>query len=706
MTRTFPKWRLRFLTIFLLCAVSVLVYKLIQVQILEHDFYYSKAQKQWHRKVAWSARRGSIFDRNGLPLAVAHRNYSVGITPTHFPGNPKTVRCFADILGITTGKLRKALRRQAVYVPLGRDLYLTEEEVEQVSLYAGVRLDQHHNRLHPFKAIPEPLVGKVDDGGKGVEGIELSFQEILQGEDGWFLTSRDALDSTFHLVSAPGRKPVNGHDLYLTIDSRVQSIVEFELGQAVERYRASSGVAIVLCPHSGDILALSEKIGTKKTASIDETPDNVLHSISCMYEPGSTFKLVTHSYLLDRGLVEPYDVFYTEGGSVDFDFGTFSDDHPDDKWYSFKETFVQSSNVCTIKAVKDCDQNDFYRYMLRFGFGARTGVALPAESRGTLRKPADWSRRSIASIAIGQEIGVTALQMAMAYCALANGGELLVPRIAFAAKDEKGRIVQRFPVIKVRRVFTPETAETIREFSAEVVKSGTGKKASVEGIAVAGKTGTSQKAGEHGYEPGRYVASFIGFASLDDPRVVCLVLLDEPAYPYYWGGESAAIVFSNIIEGIYLTTDLLKSDDAHHVALGYGGDETVTVPSFLRLTYGQALDLAANRGLRITCSHERGVCFSQIPDPGGPVESGDEVRLLFGDGFAEDAARVRVPDLRGLSVREARRLLIVCGLGGSVSGFGVVDRQDPVSGSMVSRGSSVSLVCSPKARIADVTARR
>jgi stage V sporulation protein D (sporulation-specific penicillin-binding protein) len=325
-------------------------------------------------------------------------------------------------------------------------------------------------------------------------------------------------------------------------------------------------------------------------------------------------------------------------------------------------------------------------------------VSLPAESRGTLREPRRWSRRSLASIAIGQEIGVTPMQMAMAYCALANGGELLAPRIALAEKDERGRIVQRFPVIKVRRVFSRETAETLKEFCADVVESGTGTKARVKGLTVGGKTGTSQKAGENGYRTGAYVASFIGFAPQDDPRVVCLVLLDEPAYPYYWGGESAAIVFSKIVEGIYLTTDLLKADDARRIAFGYGEGDAVTVPNFLRMSYAEALDLAAGSGLRIAGSSESGVCYSQMPDPGSALETGGEVRLLFGSGV-ETGAQVRVPDLRGLSVREARRMLIGCGLRGSVSGFGVVKRQAPAPGIMVARRSSVALECSPKQRI-------
>ncbi len=703
MTRIFPEWRLRLLTILVVCSVSVLVYRIIQVQIFRHDYYIDRAKKQWHKKITWPARRGSIFDRNGLPLAVTHRNYSVGITPKHFPKDAEAVECFANTLGIATRKLRAALRRKSAYVSLGKDLFLTEDEVTEISSYTGVRLDRYRDRLHPFEAIPPQLIGTIDHEGKGVSGIEYSFQDALGGEDGWILTNRDALDSTFHLVTAPGQKPINGNDLYLTVDSRIQNIVDFELEQAIERYHSACGIAIVLCPYTGDILALSEKAGEGRRTLTVDMPDNVLFSTSCMYEPGSTFKLVTHSYLIERGLAYPYDVFYTEGGRVTFDFGAFRDDHEVDKWYTFKETFVHSSNVCTIKAIKDAEPADFYRYMLRLGFGGRTGIALPAESRGALRRPEEWSRRSLASIAIGQEIGVTPLQMAMAYCALVNGGELLVPRVALAVKDEKGRIRKRFPAIKVRRVFSFETAETLREFCAGVVKEGTGKKARVKGIAVAGKTGTSQKADENGYQNGKYVASFIGYAPARAPRVVCLVLLDEPAYPFYWGGESAAIVFSKIIEGIYLTTDILQSRDARHVAIEYDDGGAVTVPSFLRLSYGEALELAANRGLRIACSLEKGVVYSQRPDPGSPVEKGGEVRLLFagecGKGEGKEGGGVRVPDLRGLSVREARRMLIACGLRGTVSGFGIVERQNPAAGETIGRRGTVVIFCSPKARI-------
>jgi stage V sporulation protein D (sporulation-specific penicillin-binding protein) len=332
---------------------------------------------------------------------------------------------------------------------------------------------------------------------------------------------------------------------------------------------------------------------------------------------------------------------------------------------------------------------------MHFGFGGRTGIHLPAESGGTLRSPKEWSARSLPSISIGHEIGVTVLQMAMAYCALANGGELLTPRIAIGLRDGKGQGCEQLPAVRVRRVFSEKTAAVLKEFCREVVEKGTGEKAAVGGIPVAGKTGTSQKAGVNGYEPGRYIASFIGFAPFDEPQVVCLVLLDEPRYPYYWGGESAAIVFSHIVEGIHLTTDLIVGEPAWKVAVPEEREKRVTVPSLLRLPYEEAEALATRNGFTIESNSAHGFVYSQTPGPGTLSERGRPIRLLFGPSRSDAKAKVRVPDLVGLSIREARRMLLSCGLKSRVKGYGVVTRQRPGAGRYVRSASAVMLVCNP-----------
>ncbi len=693
----FSKWRTRFLWVFLALIVGILVYRIIVIQIIRHEYYLDRAESQWVRRVKWPATRGSIYDRNGSLLAATQRKYTVGVTPAHFPRNERTEQFLAETLDLSRRAVGRSLTSDRSYVQLARNKELDENEVAGLSSLPGVKLDPVHDRINPLGALPIQLIGTVNYENEGTCGVEAQFQDLLRGEDGWLLVNMDARAHSFRLVNAPGQKPADGCDLYLTIDSRVQEIVDFELARAIERYDAKRGVAIVVDPYNGDILALSEKSSGKGGARDGTADDLSLFSVSCMYEPGSTFKLVTDSYLLERDAVDPFDVFYAENGVKEFDFGTFCDDH-EYGWLTFRQAFVKSSNICTIKAVMNSDPHDFYRYILRFGFGTRTGVALPAESDGTLRQPSRWSARSLASISIGYEIGVTPLQMLMAYAALANGGELIAPRIALEARDAKNHTTREYSPIKVRRVFSRETADKMREFCREVVNAGTGIKADVKGLVVAGKTGTSEKVEEGRYRNDKHITSFIGFAPAQDPEIVCLVLLDEPKYPHFWGGESAAPVFSSIIGAINISTDYICAEEPNRVTVSYRDGKMVRVPSFLRLSPDQALQLASETGLGIVCSGERGSVYAQIPDPGTLIEKGLDVKLHLRVEPEQESGSVRVPDLVGLSIREARRLLLGCGLRSSVRGAGIVIRQRPGAGTVVKRESTIRLACTLKGK--------
>lgn len=697
MSELFPRHRLSVVSIAVTVMIGVVIWRLIDIQIIDHERYKAKANRQQYVRHSIPARRGNIFDRNGYPLAVTHWTYTIGVTPRSFPTHDrKAVACLADACDMSKKELRRRLVRDEAYVALGRDLHLTEDQVSKLSSLSGVAIDPNHDRLYPYEAMPPQLLGAINAGGSGTAGVELAFQSTLAGEDGWILVSQLPGDPRgFQPVNAPGRRPRDGNDLYLTIDTRIQSIVDFELEQAVTRFGAAGGVAIVVEPTTGDVLALSEKPVREIARAASLVDGFALRSMNCIYEPGSTFKLITDSYLLESGKVGPYDVFFGENGVAHFDFGTIHDAH-EYGWLTFKESFVLSSNICTIKAALSANTSDFYRYMLRFGFGGRTGVDLPAESRGTLREPGAWSARSLPSIAIGHEIGVTALQMAMAYCALANGGNLLVPRVALEARDMKGDVVERFSPVTVRRVLTDRTAKTMQDFCKEVVLKGTGTKAAVNGIEVAGKTGTSQKAIDGAYQKGKYVASFIGFAPASAPRVVCLVVLDEPDAHSYYGGESSAIVFSKIIEGINLSTDLFYNAGTANIAMGDDGAGRKRVPSFLRLTSEAAIDRAAECGLVVQCPRVKGIVYSQTPDPGTYVGPRDEVKLMVRVEQSKPEAAESVPDVAGLSIREARRLLLGCGLDCVVRGFGIVERQEPAAGSLVSRAVKVILFCNPR----------
>ena len=688
MKSRFSDWRINTVAVLSFLAVCAIFLRIVHIQIINHEDIDEDAQKQWHTRVAWTARRGSIFDRNGLPLAVSHRTYVLGVTPRDLPDDDDELEVLSDAASTTRSSIRRLLKREDTYIRLARKVSLSCQQEKILSSMPGVKLDPDPERMNPFHCMTPLLLGSVGSDGSGTGGIELSFSDLLRGTDGWKIYRRDARDNLYRSVDAPGRKPENGHDLYLTIDSRIQAIVDFELEQAVSRYGAASGAAIVIDPWTGEIYALAEKeevrTGKKSSAS--------LYSTSCIYEPGSTFKLITSAYLLERGEVDAYDVFYCEEGEADFWFGKFRDDHKFG-WLTYKEIFKKSSNICTIKAVMNTDREDFYSFLLRFGFGSRTGIRLPAESAGTLRKPEDWSGRSLPSMAIGQEIGVTVLQMAMAYCVIANGGDLMVPQIAHEMRDSEGKLVKGFDPVRVRRVISQDTAKKLRQFCRDVVVDGTGVKAAVNGLETAGKTGTAQVADGSGYLPDTWIASFAGFVPADEPRFVCMVVLNEPVYKWHYGGSSSAVVFSEIVEGINLASDLLATEVDGIVDSTRIESDMIAVPSFFRLRCAEAVQLAGDCGLNIVFSSDEGEVYSQIPGPGTLVRKGDDISISFISGDDRKKSCVTVPDLRGLSIRQARRMLIESGLRSRIAGSGTVLRQDPAPGRSVSRGSTVSIRC-------------
>jgi len=682
MLARFPKWRLRLILAGMILAVCVIIYRITFIQIVNHGKYEEMARLQWIEKVDLPAKRGKILDRNGRPLAVTYRVYTLGLTPRDFPAESGMIGEVAAAAGVSAASIKSVLKMDREYIQINRNLHLTGKQVERLSAVPGVRLDSANKRLKPLESIDPEFIGMVNHKDEAVNGVEAAFDDLLKGEDGWVVFSRDAKNRCFRPLGAPCRKAVNGDDLFLTIDSNIQVIASFELKEAVDRYGAKGGVVIVADPSNGDILALCEHF--------PESGRHTLYSTGCYYEPGSTFKLVTDSYLLERGKVDPYDAFYGEDGEVEFEFGKFRDDHPHG-WMTFRESFVYSSNICTIKAVLGSDSTDFHRYILKCGFGNRTGVDFPAESEGLLRDPGKWSGRSLASIAIGQEIGVTPLQMLFSYCALANGGELFAPRLAIKAVDDKNEVRDIQPV-RVRRVFSQDVSRRLREFCRDVIVKGTGGEAYTDLVPVAGKTGTAQKADGTGYQRGKYISSFIGFAPVESPRVACLVMLVEPDPPYHYGGLSSAPVFKKVIEGICLTTDYLSGEPPDYIAVSEDERNLVRTPCFYRLNSAGAFQTASRSGFRVSCEGKEGVVFFQKPGPGTLVEPGTEIKLRFREEPSRKR-KTRVPDLTGLTIRDARRKLIECGFQGIIRGSGVVKKQFPDPGAFMSEGSNVSLYC-------------
>jgi cell division protein FtsI/penicillin-binding protein 2 len=687
MKKNFPRIRLILILAGISLAGFLVIIRLVSVQIIDHHIYEKKAERQWFERKVLYSRRGRIFDRNGNPVAVTCCMYNVGITPRDFP--PAASRYLSDVTGHPLSRIKSYLQyREKDYIPLCRRLNLDEEDLIRLSSLSGVSLDPVNERILPFDSIDRNFVGMVNEKGEGVGGIERSYDDILRGEDGWVVTSRDALNRSVKLIGAPRKNAVDGGDIYLTIDSDIQRIADFELKRAVKDYDASGGIIIIVDPRNGDILALAEHFPSGDS--------HVLYSSSCYYEPGSTFKLMTYSYMLQDDIVDINDVFDGENGEKLFDFGVIKDDHPHNL-ITLKESFIHSSNICTIKAVSRGDREDFYRFLLRCGFGCRTGIDLPAETKGILREPGKWTSRSLPSISIGHEIGVTPLQMAYAYAAVANGGELFVPRVVMGM-EKNGEMVKEIQPVKTRRVLSEEVSEKIRGFCREVVLEGTGGRASTDFVPVAGKTGTAQKAGDNGYVNGKYISSFVGFAPVDEPRVVCLVILDEPSGYNYYGGVSAAPVFRNVIEGICLSSEWIPDGPELRVKEEEGEREMVRVPVLLRMGLDEACRKAARAGIIVNGEGGAGDVYSQNPGPGELVPRGSVVDVLLRDSAIANN-KVRIPDFRGLTVREARRELIKFGLEIEIRGYGTVRKQHPAPGAEITPGSRVVLYCRSNYRL-------
>ncbi|HSG27543.1 MAG TPA: hypothetical protein VLA34_03610, partial [Candidatus Krumholzibacterium sp.] len=291
MAKRYSEWRIRLVSIFSAIIVCVLVYRIIQVQVIRHEAYKEIAKRQWHRKIKWSARRGCIYDRNGYPVAVSHRTYTIGITPRDFPKRDEAVDYLASVVGSKPAAIKRLLRKDDPYVFVARDVSLSGEEEARLSSFSGVKLDADPERMNPLSSMVPGFVGSIDREGKGNAGIELAFQDDLMGSDGWMLVNMDANDQAFRPVNAPGKKPTDGRDIFLTTDAGIQSIVDFELQQAIERYGARGGAALVVDPWTGDVIALSEKSCPGRDNDSEWNSAGKLYSTSCIYEPGSTFKL-------------------------------------------------------------------------------------------------------------------------------------------------------------------------------------------------------------------------------------------------------------------------------------------------------------------------------------------------------------------------------------------------------------------------------
>lgn len=533
----------------LMMGFAVILCRLFHLQVLQAAELTAKADRQHQKAVIVEGARGTIYDRRGKVLAINMDVPSVFGVPTSLENPAVTARSLARVLRVRAGEIEHKLKQERSFVWIARKLDPEQgRSVENLSL-EGIGTVLEGRRFYPKGPLLSHVLGFAGMDGEGLEGIERRYDVYLRGEKRTIVLQRDALGRTVFPKGIMERSPTAGHDLILTIDEFIQYVAEKELSEAVTTSRAKGGIAIVMEPKTGAVLAmaLNPKFDPNdmRAMSADRWRNR---AITDMYEPGSTLKIVVAAAAFEEKVMSPDSLVYGENGRMEV-ARTVIHDHEKSGWMTFAQVIQRSSNIGSVKAAMLLQEPRLYHYLRAFGFGERTGIDLPGEAVGLVKEPREWGRRSLASIAIGQEVGVTPLQLVTAVSAVANGGWLMRPYVVSEVRDANGRIVARSAPQVRRRAISAETARTLTSVLEGVVTHGTGSRAAVPGYRVAGKTGTAQKIDPQtgAYSSALSVGSFVGYVPAEDPRLAVVVVIDEPKAEA-WGGVVAAPVFRRIAE--------------------------------------------------------------------------------------------------------------------------------------------------------------
>lgn len=635
-----PLTRLRVVQIAFGLGIAAVVGRAAQVQLIEGPHHRRAAQAQRTERVVLPARRGTIYDRAGTPLAVSRDMYHVGVAPNELVNARRDARTIARALGLSSTAVQRALRRPYAYFhgPF------TAMSVQPLRSLRGVHLEQELERFYPRPDFARPIIGRPASDGRPASGLERVFDSLLAGTPGRAVVLRDRQGRRYESPARLDAFPAAGNDLILTIDADLQDIAEDALIDAIERYQSDGGDIVILAPATGEVLAVSSR------RADGSTPPT---AFTAVFEPGSTAKLFAAAALLERERVGDRDSVWGEAGAYVMPHRTIRDDHPEG-WMTLRRAIEVSSNIGVVKFASRLEPAELFETLRAFGLGTPTGIEFPAEARGTLPHPDDWSGTTAASLAMGYEVAVTPLQLAVAYATVANDGVMMRPTLLREVRAPGGRQLYRHVPEPVRRVMRQHVARTLRSMLRGVVYEvgGTGTTAALTSFDLAGKTGTARRAGPGGYVPGSYTATFAALFPAEQPEVVLVVKLDDPRGAY--ARLSAAPVTRAVLE--------------------------------------QAL------AARTTVLNRTRLSRSTSVPSGAPLASGTVPYVMAWPTTLGDPAPVarRVPDATGQSLRGAARVLHRNGFRVRLRGWGRVVRMDPPPGASAVAGSTVVLYAEPR----------
>lgn len=693
--------RKRIAVLFLIMAgfLFLLSLRLVWIQVVHGNELQEKALSNRMREVRVEAKRGIIYDRNGKELAISVSTDSVGAFPSQVKRSGKEeeiARQLAAILEIPEQEVYDRITKNASFVWVKRKIgFELGPKIKALNL-PGIEVYEESQRYYPNDSLAAHVLGFAGIDNQGLEGLEKKYDEELRGDAGRIIIEFDAVGREIPQATHQYIPPTDGNSIVLTIDETIQYIVERELDNLMAGpHQPKSAAIVVMDPKTGDVVALSSR-PTFNPNVYNQFPQSHWRnvSVSNAYEPGSTFKILIAAAALEEKVVALEDRFYDPGyikvGKETIKCWRSGNPHGSQ---SFLEGIENSCNPVFVEAglrLEEKQKNLMYRYLKAFGLGQPTGVDLFGEAKGIMIPEEQLKTINLATISIGQGIAVTPLQLVSAVSAAVNGGYLMKPRLVKEIRDSQGEVVQSFEPEVVRQVISAETSRQVVLALERVVSNGTGRNAYIPGYRVGGKTGTAQIAGPGGYQQGKYVASFMGVAPVNDPRLVALVVVEEPQGIYY-GGTVAAPVFKKVMEDSLHYLGVPPQYDQEELEK-QGKQEEVVVPDVTNIGPEQAKNALASVGLIAAFQGQGQVVVDQTPKGMAKAPKGTRVLLRLGPSDA-DSPEVIVPDLTGSRIREAANLVEALGLKLKPDGTaGKAVEQDPIPGTLVQPGTSIKVI--------------
>ncbi len=624
------------------------------LQVIQEQDWDQRAERQHQKVIPLTPQRGTIYDTNGAELAVSIEVDSIYAEPRKIKDKATAAKGLAKALGLSHRAVKAKLREDRGFTWLLRQVSPQQsEQVKKLNL-DGVGAIKEHRRYYPNSNLAAHLIGFTGLDPKGLEGVELKYDKLILGRGGYLVMERDALGRGLASGSPQIQGATKGHDIYLTLDKNLQYIVERELAEGVKQSQARAGSVLILDPATGKVLALASYPEYNPNAFSRHQPSEWRNRVICdTYEPGSTFKVFLMAAALNEAVISTRQSFDCENGSYRVGGRVIHDHKP---YQNLKPTEIikYSSNIGAAKIGKLLERQTFYNYIRDFGFGERTGIDLPGEGIGLLREPDKWFEVDLAAISFGQGISVTPMQLASATAAIANGGYLMEPYVVDRVVDSQGQVTLQNKPLVVRKVIARDVAQVVTAMMETTTEEGgTAVNARVPGYRVAGKTGTAQKVDmvTGGYSADKRVGSFVGFLPADNPRLVILVIIDEPKKGVY-GSLTAAPVFSKI------------AAQAMH---------------YLKISPNQPIPAKEN-----VPSIEQ--FLANLPEP---VSYPDDEVVEVAD------ERPRMPDLTGLSYRQVLEIMEKQRININFRGKGRVVEQFPAAGAGISYGRPVWVKLAP-----------